>query len=220
MTKVYLISGLGADKRLFKNIILPQGFEIVAVDWLLPDIKSTLSDYSQLIINQYRIDFGAVVIGVSLGGIIATEIAKRVRLKAVILISSIKTESEVPKYFKFFKNVPVYTAIPDQLMTHVGFLIKPIFGKMNTEDLNLFKSMLRESSPIFMKWAMKAILNWRNDTVPANLFHLIGDKDLVFPYKNIKEPTAIVKGGTHIMVFDRADEINRLLAGILNNETA
>ncbi|WP_374948229.1 alpha/beta hydrolase [Mucilaginibacter sp.] len=218
MTKVYLISGLGADKRLFKNIFLPEDFELVFVDWLLPDIKNTLSDYSQLIIDHFNIKSDSVVIGVSLGGIIATEIAKRIKLKAVVLISSIKTDGETPAYFKFFRNVPVYTAIPNWLMTHVGFLIKFVFGEMSPDDLNLFRSMLRESSPFFIKWAMKAILDWRNDIIPQNLFQLIGNKDLVFPYKNIKNPTIVVKGGTHIMVFDKADQINKVLSDILLNK--
>jgi hypothetical protein len=62
---------------------------------------------------------------------------------------------------------------------------------------------------------MYAVLHWRNNIVPDYLYHIIGDKDLVFPYIHIKNPTAIVKGGTHIMVFDRANEINNLLAEIL-----
>lgn len=215
MTKVYLISGLGADKRLFKNILLPNYFEVVFVDWVLPEAKDTLTTYAQKIIDQYHITNDSVIIGVSLGGVISVEIAKKVTPATVILISSIKTDIEAPVYFKLFRNVPVYRIIPDKLMTHLSGLIKPMFGNMTADDLSLFKNMLRDSSPIFMKWAMKAILDWRNDSIPPNLYHLIGDKDLVFPYKNIKDPTAIIKGGTHIMVFDKADEINKILAEIL-----
>jgi hypothetical protein len=101
-------------------------------------------------------------------------------------------------------------------MAHVGFLIKPMFGNMNANDLQLFKSMLRNSSPVFLKWAMRAALYWKNNMVFSNLYHIIGDNDLVFPYKNIKNPTAIINGGTHIMVFDKADEINKLFAEILS----
>jgi hypothetical protein len=64
---------------------------------------------------------------------------------------------------------------------------------------------------------MHAVLYFNNTERIANLYHIIGDKDQVFPWEKIKNPTAIIKGGTHIMVFDRADEINQLLAGILKN---
>jgi pimeloyl-ACP methyl ester carboxylesterase len=215
MIKVYLISGLGADSRLFKNIVLPAGYEVVLVDWLIPNSTDTLTAYSQKIINQYCIVEKSIVIGVSLGGMISVEIAKQVKLGKVILISSIKTDKEAPWYFKFFRSLPVYKAIPGKLMTHVGFLIKPMFGNMNANDLQLFKNMLRNSSPVFLKWAMRAALYWKNNVDFPNLYHIIGDNDLVFPYKNIKKPTAIIKGGTHIMVFDKADEINKLLEEIL-----
>jgi pimeloyl-ACP methyl ester carboxylesterase len=215
MIKVYLISGLGADSRLFKNVILPAGYEVVLVDWLIPNSTDTLTTYSQKIIDQYSINEDSIVIGVSLGGMISVEIAKKVKLDKVILISSIKTDSEAPWYFKFFSSLPVYKVIPGKLMTHVGFLIKPIFGNMNPDDLQLFKSMLSNSSPVFLKWAMRVALYWKNNVAFSNLYHIIGDNDLMFPDKNIKYPTAIIKDGTHIMVFDRADEINKLLAEIL-----
>jgi pimeloyl-ACP methyl ester carboxylesterase len=215
MRKVYLIAGLGADRRLYKNIKLPTDCDAILIDWHIPLLEDTLTTYAQSIVKQYDIQNNSIIIGVSLGGMLSVEIAKQIKLEKVILISSIKTDSEAPWYFKFFKSLPVYKAIPGKLMTHVGFLVKPMFGNMAPDDLALFKSMLRNSSPIFLKWAMRAVLYWTNNIIPANLYHIIGDKDLVFPHQNIKKPTAVVKGGTHIMVFDRADEINILLADIL-----
>jgi pimeloyl-ACP methyl ester carboxylesterase len=215
MTKVYLIPGLGADSRLFKNIQLPAGYEVVLVDWLIPIETDTLTSYSQKFVNQFNMADNSIVIGVSLGGMISVEIAKQVKLDKVILISSIKTSSEAPWYFKFFRSLPVYKAIPGKLMTYLGFLVKPMFGKMNPDDLALFKSMLQNSSPIFLKWAMRSALYWKNDVEFSNLYHIVGNKDLVFPYQNIKNPTAVIKGGTHIMIFDKAAEINVLLADIL-----
>jgi hypothetical protein len=88
---------------------------------------------------------------------------------------------------------------------------------MNAHDTWLFKDMLKQSSPKFMKWALGAVLKWKNETVPANLYHIVGDKDLVFNYKNINNAT-IVKGGTHLMVFDKAKQINKLLKGILKKK--
>lgn len=215
MPKVFLIAGLGADKRLFKNIRIPSIYEVVHTDWLEPKLNDTLVTYAQSIINQYNIIDEDIAVGVSLGGIISIEIAKRVNLTKVILISSIKTDSEAPYYFKIFRKLPVYKLTSGELFNKLGFGIRLIFGSMSKEDQAVFKSMLAQSSPIFLKWAMGAVLNWRSNVIPPNLYHIIGDKDLVFPYKNIKNPTAVIKGGTHIMVFDRAAEINALLAEIL-----
>lgn len=215
MGKVYFIAGLGADKRLFNNIRIPQDYQVIATDWLIPEAKDTMATYACKLIDHYQITDGAILVGVSLGGILSVEIAKRVKLAKVILISSIKTIGEAPWYFKFFRGIPVYKPIPAQLMTRVGFMVRPVFGRMAPDQLKLFKSMLGNTSPVFLKWAMHAVLYFDNTETIPNLYHIIGDRDRVFPYRNVSHPTAVIKGGTHIMVFNRADEINAILADIL-----
>jgi pimeloyl-ACP methyl ester carboxylesterase len=191
-----------------------QGYDVIPVNWLEPDKSDTLSNYSQSIINQYNINNNSVIIGISLGGMIAVEIAKLVSVKKVILISSIKTSDEAPWYFGLFRALPIYKLIPGKWFTSLGFMIKPIFGHMTEEDAWLFNDMLKNSSPVFIKWAMGAVLHWKNEVIPPNLYHITGNKDLVFSYKRIHN-AIIVNGGTHIMVFDKAPEINKLLKHIL-----
>ena len=103
MRKIFLISGLGADTRLYNNIDLLDN-EVVPVDWIEPNLTDTLITYAQKLIHQYHITSGSIVIGTSLGGMIAIEIAKLVTLNKVILISSIKTINEAPWYFNAFRR--------------------------------------------------------------------------------------------------------------------
>lgn len=213
MSKAYLIPGLGADSRIYNNIII-DGYELVKLDWIEPDKTDTLKSYAQKLILQYNIVPLSVVIGNSLGGMIAIEIAKILPVKKVILISSIKTIDEAPAYFSFFRALPVYKIIPGKLMTSMGFAARFMFGKMSEADNRLFIDMLKNSSPKFMKWAMYALLHWDNKTIPANVTVITGDNDKVFNYRRIGDPI-IVKGGTHIMIFDRANEINAILKDIL-----
>ena len=215
MNKVYLISGMGADERIYRNIKIDNA-EITYANWIEPGKKDTLADYAQKMTDAYRIAPGSVVIGTSLGGMIAVEIAKKIGLKKVILISSIKTMVEEPFYFRFFRWFPVYKLIPNKLIVKLGELAKPIFGKMDTVEAYMFNSMLENSSPSFLKWSMGAVLRWINKVIPANIYHIVGDNDTIFDHRKIKD-ALIVKGGTHIMVFDRAEEINQLIAKILNN---
>jgi pimeloyl-ACP methyl ester carboxylesterase len=213
MNRIFLIPGLGADKRIYKNIKL--NGELTYIDWIEPERNDTLTTYAQKLIDKYHIKPGSVVIGNSLGGMLAVEIAHKVQLDKVILISSIKTINEAPFYFRFFKALPLHRIIPGGLFSKMGALIAPLFGKMYSVDAYLFNSMLQNTSPKFMKWAMGAALHWQNKIVPPNLYHITGDKDLIFNHKKIKD-AIVVKGGTHIMIFDRAREINQLLKDILS----
>ncbi len=213
MSKIFLISGLGADTRLYNNIDLIDN-EVIRVDWIEPNLTDTLATYAQKIIHQYHIKNNSIVIGTSLGGMIAVEIAKLVPLNKVILISSIKTINEAPWYFTTFRRLPLYRPMSGEVLKKLGFLMRPVFGKFTADDLWVFEDMLKKSSPKFVKWAIGAVLAWKNETIPPNVYHLIGDKDMVFPYKQIKNAT-VIKGGTHIMVFDKAKQINKILKGIL-----
>jgi pimeloyl-ACP methyl ester carboxylesterase len=217
MSRIFLIPGLGADKRIYKNIKLgTDADELIYIDWLEPDHKDTLTTYAQKLIDEYDITPGSIVIGNSLGGMLAVEIANKLKLEKVILVSSIKTINEAPFYFKLFKYFPIHSIIPGSLFSKMGALIAPLFGKMYSVDAYLFNSMLQNTSSRFIKWAMGATLHWQNKTVPPNLYHITGDNDLIFNHKKMKNPI-IVKGGTHIMIFDRSREINQLLKDILSH---
>jgi pimeloyl-ACP methyl ester carboxylesterase len=214
MSKVFLISGLGADSRIYNNLNL-QEYKVINVNWIEPNKTDTLKSYAQKLILQYNITPNSIVIGNSLGGMIAIEIAKTIPLQKVILISSIKTIDEAPWYFSLFRALPVYRLIPGRIFTSMGFLIRFIFGKMGKADSWLFNDMLKNSSPKFVKWAMSAALYWDNKIAPSNVCIITGDKDHVFDYRRIKD-AIIVKEGTHIMIFDKAKEIDKILKEILS----
>ncbi|MDB5007495.1 MAG: hypothetical protein JWP45_1888 [Mucilaginibacter sp.] len=213
MSTIYLIPGLGADTRVYNNIDLGDQ-DVVCVDWIEPNPTDTLATYAQKLIYQYNILPKSVVIGNSMGGMIAIEIAKLIPMEKVILISSIKTIDEEPRYFTLIRSLPFYKLIPGKAFTSAEILVKPFFGHMNAEDNWLFKDMLKKSSPVFLKWAMNAVLHWGNKTIPKNTLQITGDKDIVFPIKRIKE-AIVIKGGTHIMIFEKAKEVNKILKRIL-----
>jgi hypothetical protein len=145
---------------------------------------------------------------------LSIEIAKKVGLDRTILISSIKTVNEAPKSHFWYRLVPIYKILPAKMFTKLGVFVKYAVGKMSAEDQWLFVNMLENTPPKFVKWALGAILHWDNLIIPGNVYHIHGDKDLIFPYWRIKDAT-ILKGGTHIMILNRANDINNWLKNIL-----
>ncbi len=218
MDKLFLIAGLGADTRIYDNLDFT-GFEVVPVKWLPTDGCDGLESYARKLAEAYSITPNSIVIGNSLGAMIGVEIAKIIPLQKLILTSSIKTVFEAPVYFKLFYNVPIYNIIPEKLFKSVDFLAELVFGQMDKDDTGLFMDMMRGWSTDFLKWGMAAALNWENKVIPPNTYHINGDKDLVFSYKKVKD-AIIIKGGTHIMIYDMPNEINAVLKKIFSNEIA
>jgi|SRR6185503_5162706 len=215
MRKIYLIPGMGADTRVYNHIDLKDSDDVTCINWIEPHESDTLTSYAQKLVFQYHIQPNSIVIGNSLGGMLAIEIAKFIPVQKAILISSIRTVDEAPWYFPIIRTLPFYKLVPAAWMVKMRFVIRFAFGAMSAEDRWLFSDMLKNTSPTFLKWSMGAVLRWDNRTIPANVYQITGDKDKVFPYKKLKA-AEIIKGGTHIMIFDKAKQINKILKRILS----
>lgn len=219
---MFLLPGMGADERLFMKIDL-SGYEVVNIRWMAPVAEDTLGDYACRLINKYGIADGDSLIGVSLGGMIGVEIAKQVNLKHAIIVSSIKSPVEAPFYYTFFRMVPLYKLFSGRILVRLGFLFRSMMGKMPGAHARLFYSMLKGTSPKFLKWSIKACVGWDNDVVPQGVVHLIGDADRVFSYKKIlsvalgNDRVKVIAGGDHMMVLNKADEIERIVKEVLGS---
>jgi pimeloyl-ACP methyl ester carboxylesterase len=217
--KVFLISGLGADRRLFTKLDLP-GYELIYIDWLEPDRHDTLNTYAKQLVAHYGITPGSNVVGVSLGGMLTVEISSMVALHKAILVSSVQSAGQFPWYYSLFRRIPVYKILPLQLSYLISPFVRRLFGLRSQAERDIFMAMIRNISPKFMKWAMHALLHWQPSVPLKPVYHIHGNNDVVFSSKRITHPTHIIPGGSHNMVFSRAAEVSAVIQFILNNETA
>lgn len=207
---VYYISGLGADHRAYMFLQV-DGFETKNINWVEPADKDSMSDYAQKLIAQIDSSRPVVLIGTSLGGMLAVEISKRIKVEHTFLISTIKNKAEQPAYFNFFKWFPMYEWMPDNVMGNPEFWLKFLFpAGMKSEWKEMFADMFSKWSPRFLRWAMRASLQWNNDIKIENFTHIHGDSDIVFPHIHISN-FHLIKSGTHIMVLSKAREIKAII---------
>lgn len=215
---VYCLSGLGADHRIFRNLDMPD-CRIIHLDWLLPQQKNeTLEAYAKRLADNIHHP-EPILLGVSFGGMMAIEISKQVSVKAVILISSVKSFRELPGWMKFFGRCRAEYLLPAApLKTYKSLkVIRPIqnyfLGATSEEEITIANDFRENVDPVYLKWSVKQIFNWKNDWTPAKIFHIHGNNDKLFPLKNLK-PTHVINQGGHFMVMSHCDEINLVLAEI------
>jgi pimeloyl-ACP methyl ester carboxylesterase len=213
--KVYFLSGLGANKKAFGFLDL-SFCEPVFIDWLTPNKNETLPEYALRLREDIPEEHPAIV-GVSFGGMLATEIAKQDPLAKVIIISSNKTAAEFPGYLRMWKHFPVYKWIPERVVKLSGRISKPFVGPKGKEQRELFLQILNETDHAFTVWAVTAILNWKNTTIVKNVIHIHGNADALLPGRYVKADY-IIKGGNHLMIMDKAIEISQLLKQLLAEE--
>jgi pimeloyl-ACP methyl ester carboxylesterase len=207
---IYYISGLGADHRAYMFLQI-DGYETKNINWVQHADKDSMSDYAAKLIEQIDTSRPVVLIGTSLGGMLAVEISKRIKVEHIFLISTIKNKSEQPAYFNFFRWFPLYEWMPNKVIANPDFWLKILFPEgMKSEWKVMFKDMFSKWSPSFLRWALRASLQWKNDTKIDNFTHIHGGCDIVFPHAHLSD-FHLIKSGTHIMVLTKARELKAII---------
>jgi pimeloyl-ACP methyl ester carboxylesterase len=213
--KAYFISGIGADYRVFTHIRLPRGYEPLYIHWILPQPSELLSSYARRLVDQIDTAEPFVLIGLSLGGIMAVEIAKTIPPVCTIIISSIPQSSHLPPYFSLVHRLQLTKATPPALIKFLAN-VKHRLTMKSPDNRKIMREIIRSGNDEFITWAMDAVLKWDNAFSPKPLYHLHGTRDLVFPIKRTT-PTHIIPKGGHMMVMNQPTIINGLLEEILTS---
>ena len=203
---IYLISGLGADERVFQNLDFGR-LKPTFIKWIEPRQNETIQEYA-LRLSEQIVTKKPIILGVSFGGMIAIEIAKQIDYQQVILISSAKTKTEIPLIYRILGRLKLHKLIPIRLFKQANILTYWFFGMNSKSEKKMLKGILNDTDSTFLKWAMDAIITWKNEVIIDKLVHFHGDNDRILPIKNIVKVDLIIPNGGHLMVFNRADVIN------------
>ena len=201
---------------MFQQLSLPQNWRLHFVQWLAHSPKETLASYCQRLSVNIDVNEEFVLVGLSFGGIIAVELSRIVKPKLTILISSIATKHELPAIYKFAAITKLDRLIPASLFKTPNAFLYRFFGTNVPEEKRLIRQSIRATPARFLKWAIHQIINWKNEQRPGNLVHIHGTKDHLLPVANTRADI-ILTGGGHLMVYDRADEISRILRERIGN---
>jgi pimeloyl-ACP methyl ester carboxylesterase len=206
--KLYVLSGLGADERVFFALDF-SGLDVTFVHWIAPLPDERIEHYAERLCAQ--IDTPApVLLGLSFGGIMATEIAKIIPTQKVILLSSAPTKWQIPFYDCLLGRLKVDCLFPAWMLKKANPVTHWLFGVTTPEAKQLLTKILAETDADFLRWAIREIAHWENTTPPAKLLHLHGTADRILPFRNVHADIAI-QGGGHLMVIDKAAELSAII---------
>ncbi|MFM7021790.1 MAG: alpha/beta hydrolase [Flavobacteriales bacterium] len=212
MKNIYIFSGLGVDKRVFKNLN-SEGFDTTFILWITPKKNETIEAYAKRLCAQIKTE-RPILIGLSFGGMMAIEVAKLIETEKVILLSSAKTKYEIPWYFRLAGKTKIQKILPAKILSSSNAMLNWFFGITTDEEKTLLKTILNESNPQINRWSIDKIVSWKNKKIPNNLIHIHGTSDRILPFRYVKKDFTVEKGG-HFMILNKAEEINVILKKIL-----
>jgi len=212
MIPIYCISGLAADHRLFAKLSI-SGYELVPLPWVPHSADDNMASYAQKIAKGVT-DEHAIVMGLSFGGMLATELARMHPGWKVFLVSSAKTTAELGYDSAFLRAISEREILPAALFNKPYFPVLFMLGATSDEDKQLLNQVIKDSDPVFNRWCVNTILNWSNDSFTANITHIHGTADKVIRSGNV-HPNYWVEGGSHIMIYNRAAEVSKIISDCL-----
>ena len=213
---IYLIPGQGADYRLFNNFELPPEYEIRHIHYHTPDEGLTMKEYAEQLAVQIDTNQKFILIGASLGGMLATEMNEFLDAEKVIIIASAKNRDELPFRYRFQKEIPIYKVVSSKMAKTGAQIMQPIVEYDRRKEKDTFVRMLKDKDPLFLKRTIAMIVNWERESgnKSESIIHIHGSNDKTIPIRNVDFDYKIDKG-SHMMTLTRGKELSKLLCQIL-----
>lgn len=212
--KAYFISGLGADRRAFYKIKLPADYQVVHLEWIAPLPNESFSNYAKRFAEPINPNEDFILVGLSFGGMLAIELAKLLSPKKLIIISSVSSYNELPWYFRKAGKLGLHRILSPAVYKQAT-LLNRFMGAGDKEMKAIVYSYVNNIEPAFIRWSLNVILNWDHVRRLSNLVHIHGSDDHLLPCKYVKADY-VVKNGGHLMVMNKAREVNAILNEILS----
>jgi pimeloyl-ACP methyl ester carboxylesterase len=187
---IFALPGMGADKRVF-----PDAWQELAgvkfVEWT-PFLSATsIPELAAAIAERDGIEDGDSLIGTSLGGMVACEIAKIRRIERLVLVASAVRPDEISGLLSILRPLAAYAPVK---------LVKA-FSASVPGDL---ARMIGDADVGFVRAMCAAILDWGGvDAVHPGLVRIHGARDLVILPP--RKADLRVEGG-HLIAMTHAEE--------------
>jgi pimeloyl-ACP methyl ester carboxylesterase len=210
--KIYIFSGLGADKRVFQNIEFGN-YKPIYINWILPLENEKIKQYSARISNQIT-EINPTILGISFGGIVAQEVAFQVNVEKLILLATFEQRVELPNYLKILGNLKIDKLIPSRFLKSYNFLTNYAFGVETKSNSKILKKILEDTDKIFLKWSLRQLAEW-NPNQELKIMKKItihGTNDKIIPKFKTKKYNYEIKGGGHFFTLTHSNEINEILS--------
>lgn len=188
--KTYLFPGMGADRRMYpgpwRNLVQP-----VFVEWRGYAGEVSINALAAQIVRDEEIEPDDVLVGASLGGIVACAIAKHVPVAALVLVGSAKDRQEINRLVSLFH--PLIDLTPLKFAQR--------FATSVPSDL---ARMFSETDPTFIRSMCRAIFTWDGlGRTDVNLVRIHGRMDHVIP---LPQDVQHVLDGGHLIAMTHAQQ--------------
>ncbi len=210
--KLYIISGLGGDEKVLEKLTYNPNIDPIHLPWLMPEKDEDFRHYVLRMAAKIDTSEDFYLMGYSFGGFIVQEIHKIKPAKKIVILGSIRSDSEKSRLIRAGATTNAIRYIPQRFFGESSTIMYAFLKKiLDSKNANLMQ-YFRVKDPYYLKWSMNQITRWKFEKLP-DVIQILADKDIVFPVKN-SAPDFIIANATHLFPVTRAKQVSRILSTI------
>ena len=188
---------MGANSSMYDLLRQELDYEINFINWPKYNNEKTYSEVAKRLIEENGIKDGDIVGGSSLGGMVAIEIARQKKSRAVVLLGSATSPAEV-------KGILTLLA-PSVTITPIG-LVQLLVGKHN----DIVTKMFAAADPNFIRAMCQYLPKWSEaKDLKVPIYRIHGKKDHIISCPDIG--CEIIPAAGHLLAITHAKECGKYL---------
>ncbi len=190
--KVYVIPGFGMNERHLRGLKF-DGYQVEVLEWESISTINTYQEYAEKVFYP-KIDREkpSIIVGYSMGGMVAVELAEMIHAKKLILISSAKNRNELPQ-----KKLTLIKILGGKRLGTAKMLkrLTPLAKMMGKEYFGLLQASLKDIPEGIISFGIEAMIHWdRIDDPSIKYLHIHGKKDRLLPIKHVSNKVILPYG--------------------------
>lgn len=188
--------------------------QLVVPPWIEPRRRESLPEYAARLAETVEVRPGVPLVlgGVSLGGMVAYEMARYLHPAGLALIGTCRTRQGLDR---FRPLAPLARRLPGAAFALARWLAPAavrVASDWPPEVQTLCVDMFRRADPAFMRWALGAIFDWQPSPPPdVPTFQIHGRHDRVISASRVKADR-MIEDGTHLINLTHPVEVNAFIA--------
>lgn len=207
-TRLIFLPGLHGDPRIFRELVRYFSHAEV-IEWITPQRRESITNYAARLAQTIGNVDGAIVVGVSFGGVIAQEVAVRQGAKSCVIISSIRNPSELPPHYRVGRMV---ARLPVENLLASAEVVSSYLPRFIRSRSKPAVATRNGNRAAWNRWAIGAVLRWEpTASSELKITHIHGDRDATFPIRYVY-PDVTISGGGHLIALTHAKPIAEVIA--------